>query len=34
MHSTFGKLKTLMAMLLLLRILFQFQHVLIKIGHE
>ena len=29
-----GKLKILMAMLLLLRILFQFQHVLIKVRHK
>ena len=34
MHSTFGKLKILIAMLLLLRVLFQFQHVLIKVRHE
>ena len=29
-----GKLKIIMAMLLLLRILFQFQHVLIKVRQE
>ena len=34
MHSTFGKLKILIAMLLLLRVLFQFQHVLIKVRHK